>query len=521
MSLFFLKAKSIFLNKYFVGFLIIVAAFSNVIHRTAMNGFVDRCDGYNYLADGMAMTKMNREFMNPQVNTYEDFQKSLLTYKFNEIPYPNKLFSLMAVKTTLDEDYLYPAHTTWVNVLAVSIALTMLWMMLTKLSDLKVATVSICLVIINNKLNQFLGRPLSDPLAWSLILTSVVAFLSLHKFSRWIASFILGFAFAFRLQSFFVLISQFIYEIVSYRKGLQSKKQMLLNLLISMGVSYITFKLIVYGIESYYYSTNKTVSGGAFDYYKTWAQHSLSSLNMSDMFDYFTNNLEMIFASFPISILGSIYLPFEYKNDLRIRFLRWFAFSGLFLPILFYTIAPGFDLRYLIYSIPIMTFLTTLNLFTLIKRYTSSFSSLVENGAYILVALFLVKTTLNAPFTLTGTEVTEYFSRRLPLVKTETPASKGYILTNKALAGGFFKNFNVIRQPPVDVFLKGDNTNVSAIVMFFDMACSSDPNFNPMDYLKYERLVDDHHNVFLRDVSYENSSKEIVVFFNRSFMNNK
>ncbi|WP_409480058.1 hypothetical protein [Pseudobdellovibrio sp. HCB154] len=505
------------LNRYFIGALLVIATFSTILNRTALNGFVDRCDGYNYLANGIAFTEMGREFINPHFNIYEDFQKTQKDYKFNQVPYPNKLFSLIATKTTVDSEFLYPARTTWLSVTAVTLGLLVLWLLLIQVSDIQIATISAYFIFLNTGITQYYGRPISDPFAWSLIIASVAVYLSSRTWGRWLSSFILGVAFAFRLQSFFVLISQFIYEIALYRRKLQTKKQMLINIAIAAGVSYITFKLIVHGIEATYY-TATTVSKGDFGHYSNWATQSLLNLKFEEMVEFVTGNMKTIFSTFPIVILGSLYLPREHKDDLRICFLRWFAFTGFVLPVLFYSISPGFETRYLIYSIPVMTFLTTLNVVTLLKRFVPRLSEYTVMGVVMLMVAHMAKIAIMTPSMLDSTEVTQYFNTRLPLVTFKTPAENDFILTNKALAGAFFKNFNLVRVPPVKDFLKGDNSNVSAVVIFFDMACSSDPNFSPVDYLKYERLVDDHHNIFVRDFRYENASREIIVYFNKKYL---
>lgn len=506
------KIKYWLTHRLFIVPTLIVASATLILFNVTSIGFVDKCDGYNYLTNGFALKKMGRDFMNPNFNTYEDFQKNPSEFNFNLVPYPNKLFSLIAINSSLDENTVYPGRTTMWSTLAGVLGILFLWTLISDISNAQLATITCGFVLFNSQLIFYLGRPLSDPFAFLFITVSLYFFTrSKNIFHYTFGTVFLGLAMAFRLQAFFVLAPIIMLEISRQKTKLQSAKETLISLLLVIIGSFLTFKIIVWIIEISLYA-NAIKTSNNFGHYINWAKNSLVTVDWKTITNYCLSNFKTVFfnPAFCLPVLGSLYIPQKFRKNINYQFLRWFSYFGLFFPFLFYSISPGFETRYLIYSMPFLVFFTVVNIFNIIPEKNKERISWL---ATIFIILYWSYISFYTPDILTSFQLKQYFSLRIPLEHRTTPASEGIILTNKSLAGAVFKNFNLIRIPPYEDLLKGDNSLVNALVILYDQGCKSEERFDPNEYLKHNEIIDNKGNKFRRYFEYEQSSPELIVFF--------
>ncbi len=477
-----------------MGFLVWIFFMIIVTCYTLRRGFVDKCDGYNYFASGYSLYENKQEFTFVNINSYFDFQKSPINYKPIERPYPNKLYSVIAYAISKSGQFIEPFSVALYSIIISSIGFLFFYLLCYKIAGPYIAIISAITVLGNIMMISYLGRPLTDPSAWAMIIISYY-FLSRHSssedtrkdFNIILAALAVSLASCFRMQALYMLPVVLLY-IFFYQKQKYLKSNITLAIKTVL-IFTATYFIITHAIQAFFLNQQSYENSNS-QFYLSWFSEVFSKFSIYDYYETFKDIMSQILLDIHIGIplVISFLKGPTFKSSRIIRFLHMSAVVSFVLPILIYSMSKGFETRYLIYSIPIFIFCSLINIKDLIYIKIKS-----HYKKHILAAAILSYFVINLVFRLYNYQQVAYLNYaniKIPIENIMPIKSRPHILTNKSISVVNTGQYSLVRLPEYNVFFNGDNSLVSYIILYNDYNCAWEKSEDSVAYQNKIELSD-------------------------------
>lgn len=385
-------------------------------------------------------------------------------------PYPSKVWSTLGYLTARSERQIFPALAAWISILTATIGFIFFFLFCQRVAGTNTAVVVASILITNQMMLSYLGRPLTDPTSWMFFMGFLLFFIEIKVKDFFWAGIFLSLAVLFRLQTLFI-VPFWLYS--GFHLTFKSEKATRLKYFALTLFPFVLLFLAKLASGRIISGPMKTEAKSE-DFYLAWYVSAFSKLNGSAYWSELKHIVSKIVSTDLIFLVFFVSIAILFLKDIPKRLkLIWLMAAFAFLtPIIIYSASVAFETRYLIYSFPIFALTTVMVLSHSLKKVlTIDRYILVRRVSIGSIFLILIGITFSKIFSFSPEKFSSFNSLNLPLAKPNLSMVEPIILTNKSATTLITGSNRLVLLPPFQEFYEGQNQLLNKIVIFFDQKC--------------------------------------------------